>query len=775
MSSLITLALTASQLYHEYHSDVARIEKRLDDIRVTQSAAISDQLWELNDDILEQTLTGLAKLPEIDYLQVRGTDGLVRTAGRRTAEDTLTRQFILRYPTPQGEIRIGTLDVVASLAPAREQLVTRLGSALAGNAIKTFIVSGFALALIHLLVIRRINGLGALCRKWSPGHGRRPSVPAREVARPDEIDEMGTALVEMLHGIESSYADLLASEARYRQLIETAEEGICLLDEQGHTTFVNPRLARLLDDSPDAITGRSALDFIEPRWHAPALETLERCRRGAIEQHEVALRRKDGTWCWTLVTTSPGVSESGDYRGALAMITDIDQRKRAEARAAELAWFDTLTRLPNRAFMLDRLSGALERARHQGRFGALLFLDLDNFKTINDSSGHQVGDAVLTRVAATLRTAVREKDSVSRFGGDEFVVLLPDVHRERESAAAACSAVARKLIDAVASPIHVEGRDFRISASMGINLFDGHESAEAVLQNADAALYRSKSEGRGGMTFYREEMRELALRRLELEKGLRDAVANGTIETVYQPIVDTDKGQAIGFEALSRWNHPEHGVVPPDVFIPIAEDMGIIQRIGQQCLERACTELAPLLRDRHGGITHGVSVNLSPTELVDPGLVDRVRQALQASDIPPDRLHFEITEGSMIHETEAAIDNMNAVRSLGPAFAVDDFGTGYSSLKYLKSLPLRTLKIDRAFIHDLTEDPDDDAIVNTILTIAEHFGLQVIAEGIESEKHLEALRRKGLHAGQGYWFARPMPGAALYEWLGSPDAPQPHH
>ena len=373
-----------------------------------------------------------------------------------------------------------------------------------------------------------------------------------------------------------------------------------------------------------------------------------------------------------------------------------------------------------------------------------------------------------------LHETLRECDFVSRFGGDEFVILLSELHPERDSAAAICSRVGQKLIDAVGVPMTVEGHDLRLSASIGVTVFDGRESAEVVLQNADTALYRTKSEGRGGLTFYREEMGEAALRRLSLEKGLRDAAANDAIELVYQPIVASHDGRVTGVEALARWTHPEYGPIPPDVFIPIAEDTGIIRIIGQQCLARACTDLAPLLSDPAAGLDHGLSVNLSPQELVDPELVERVQRIIDDSGIPAELLQFGITEGSVIQETDVAIANMHAVRALGPSFAVDDFGTGYSSLRYLKSLPLSTLKIDRSFVQDIGISADASAIVDTILAVANHFGLKVIAEGIETEEHLAAFRARGTGSCQGYYFARPMPITALRDFLQRDDGPDDH-
>ncbi len=583
-SSLITLVLTAAQLYREYREDVGAIEKRLREIELTQTAAITNQLWELNDEILDQTLNGLAKLPEIDFLQVSSADGLVQAAGPGKARHTLERRFPLRYYTGHQTVSLGTLRVVASLAPARERLFERLGTTLMGNAAKTFIVSGVVLALIHLLVIRRLGALGAFCRAWRVEDDTRPPLPAAARSRPDEIDDMNGAVREMLEGIERSYSELRASEQRYRQLIETAEEGVWLLDEHNNTRLVNPRLARMLGHTREDLVGCPVFDFIDPEEREMVLAYLRRTRSGQIEQLEIALRGAGGAQRWVLIAASPIVSDAGERLGTLAMVTDIDQRKRAEARANELAYFDTLTRLPNRAFLHNRLGEALARSRRIGHFGALLFLDLDNFKTVNDSKGHRTGDAVLTTVAVRLRETLRDGDFVSRFGGDEFIILLSELHRERDSAAAICSRVGQKMVDAVGSPMTVEGHDLRLSASVGITVFDGRESAEAVLQNADTALYRSKSEGRGGLTFYREEMREAALRRLSLEKGLRDAAATDSIELVYQPIVDSEDGRVIGVEALARWTHPEHGPIPPDVFIPIAEDTGIIRTIGQQCL-----------------------------------------------------------------------------------------------------------------------------------------------------------------------------------------------
>lgn len=444
-SSLITLVLTADQLYREYREDVRAIEQRLQEIELTQTGAITNQLWELNDEILGQTLNGLARLPEIEFLQVSSADGLVQTAGSREANHTRERRFPLRYDTGRKTVLIGSLHVVASLAPARERLFERLGATLMRNAAKTFIVSGVILALVHLLVIRRLGALGAFCRAWRVDDDTRPPLPSADRARPDEIDDMNSAVREMLEGIERSYSELRASEQRYRQLIETAEEGVWLLDEHNNTRFVNPRLARMLGHTREELAGRPLLDFIDEDERAVALVYLQRSRSGQVEQLELALRCADDTRRWVLMAASPIVSDDGERRGTLAMVTDIDQRKRAEARANELAYFDPLTQLPNRAFLHNRLGEALARSLRSGEFGALLFLDLDNFKTVNDSRGHRIGDSVLTTVAVRLRETLRDADFVSRFGGDEFVILLTELHRERDSAAAIASGIGQKL------------------------------------------------------------------------------------------------------------------------------------------------------------------------------------------------------------------------------------------------------------------------------------------------------------------------------------------
>jgi diguanylate cyclase (GGDEF)-like protein len=433
-------------------------------------------------------------------------------------------------------------------------------------------------------------------------------------------------------------------------------------------------------------------------------------------------------------------------------------RDRAEARVEFHNQYDTLTGLPRRAMLLERLEQDIARCRRSGRKGALLFIGLDRFKTINDSLGHSAGDSFLIDTARRLKSQVRREDIVSRFGGDEFVVMLTELDGSDETAASEARKVALKLQELVRKPYEANGMTLHMSAGVGITLYPLQTAgADAVLQQADVALSRAKERGRNASEFYLPDMQEAILERIQLENDLRDALDADQLSLAIQPQVDVD-GNVVGAEALLRWQHPERGSVPPGEFIPVAEETGLIIPIGEWVLHRACRILASW----QGGeedICPRLSVNVSPTQFARDGFVDTVRGALPEAGADPGRLELEITEGMLLDNVEEVAGKMRELSELGLQFAIDDFGTGYSSLRYLKNLPLDTLKIDQTFVRNVATDANDGAIVRAIIAVAHHLGLRVVAEGVESSREAQFLRDHGCGIYQGYYYSEPLPEA----------------
>ncbi|HPQ24828.1 MAG TPA: EAL domain-containing protein [Gammaproteobacteria bacterium] len=440
-----------------------------------------------------------------------------------------------------------------------------------------------------------------------------------------------------------------------------------------------------------------------------------------------------------------------------------NQRRQAERTIRRQALYDELTRLPNRRLLLDRLRQEMARSQRHGHMGAVLFLDVDHFKTINDSLGHRVGDKLLQSVSFRLLGRLRDEDTVARIGGDEFVALIPEIGDASGTAVANSQQVALEMLGLFRQPFTIEGHELHLSASIGVTLFPlGQQDPEALLQQADVAMYSAKESGRDNTQLFLPSMQAAVDERLKIERGLRHALAHGGLELYYQPQV-ADDGKLIGAEALARWRHPEYGLVSPAQFICIAEETGLIYQLGDWVLRRACADLAELSVDTDLRI----SVNISPKQFREAGFVERVTSIVADTGAPPERLTLEITESVVIDNIEQTVERMHALKALGISFSVDDFGTGHSSLAYLKRLPLDTLKIDQSFVRDIGTDPNDAVIVETIIVMARHLGMDVIAEGVETNEALTFLRSRGCRKFQGYLFGRPGPLNALYSSLGT--------
>jgi diguanylate cyclase (GGDEF)-like protein len=440
-------------------------------------------------------------------------------------------------------------------------------------------------------------------------------------------------------------------------------------------------------------------------------------------------------------------------------IAQYEQRMSAELQLRHVASHDALTGLQNRASLERELSRAIKRSnRHRMRF-AVMFIDLDRFKQINDTLGHGVGDRMIRVCGERLKALMREDDTVARFGGDEFVLLM-----ENLSSPADAAVLAKKALACFEEPFLTDGHELHISASIGVSVYpeDGND-AETLVKNADTAMYRAKERGRGSYCFYTAQMNAQGTERLMLESGLRRAVERGELELHYQPKLDLGQQRIVGVEALMRWRHPALGMVSPAQFIPIAEETGLIESIGRWALERACTDAVAW---RSLGLPPlQVSVNLSPRQLGSRAVIGEIRSILDSTGLAPELLELEITEGAMMKNPEHAVKLLEDVRALGVGLAIDDFGTGYSSLSYLRRFPLSTVKIDRAFINDVSENADAQALVDSIITLAHGLRMRVVAEGVETMVQLDHLRSRGCDEIQGYLLCKPLPRDELCKFV----------
>ncbi len=457
------------------------------------------------------------------------------------------------------------------------------------------------------------------------------------------------------------------------------------------------------------------------------------------------------------------------HRVVVTSLTARFQHQRAEAKIQQQAHYDALTDLPNRRFLLERLAQELARARRHGHTGAVLFLDLDNFKNINDSLGHTVGDAMLQRVAERLRARTRAEDVAARLGGDEFVVLLPQLDADRGSALIEAEKIAGEIGKLLSETYLVAGHELHATASIGIALFPGDGlTPHDILKHADTAMYRAKAGGRNAARVFLPSMQVAALRRLTVEKELRRGLSEGQLRVHYQPQVNLER-QVIGLEGLARWEHPERGLVLPGEFIGVAEETGLIFDVHDWLLDQVCRDIRQLGQKCQGVPCPVVSMNVSPREFRRPGFEQRLASALTASGVRAGNLRLEITESLAMEKVDRVVAKMHTLRELGVTFAVDDFGTGYSSLAYLKQLPVDFLKIDRSFVRDVPEDPNDAKIVEAIIAMSRHLGIKPVAEGVERQETLDFLRNMGCAHFQGWLFGRAAPLSSFLEtWPRSP-------
>jgi diguanylate cyclase (GGDEF)-like protein/PAS domain S-box-containing protein len=564
--------------------------------------------------------------------------------------------------------------------------------------------------------------------------------------------------------------ELAAREAEYRMLAENSSDFLARHAPDGTYRYASPASVVITGYGPEELIGTSPFAHVAEDDSERVAEHQQRVlERDAPDTIAFRLRRKDGELRW-LETTTRAVRDEVGVRELVSVTRDISERKEAELELSHAALHDTLTGLPNRALFLDRLGLALRRTERRSGSVAVLFCDLDRFKIVNDSLGHDAGDRMLVDVASRIGAALRPADTVARFGGDEFTILCEDIAGEIEAAT-----IAQRIVDVFREPFLLEDGEVFLATSLGIAIARGTDDRGAdLIRDADAAMYRAKERGKGRYEIFDEAMRADAVARLETESALRRALERGELLLHYQPEVDLETGTVAGYEALVRWEHPVRGLLGPSAFIPLAEETGLIVAIGEWVLREACTEAA-----RWAGLTPQpltLSVNLSARQLAQHDLVAMVRRAMAETGTDPSTLCLEITESAVMESGTATTAQLRALKSLGVRLAIDDFGTGFSSLAHLRRFPVDVLKIDGTFVHGLGREPQDASIAAAVISLAHALGLTTVAEGIETAEQLAILTQLGCDRGQGHLFARAQPPAEAIRLVGrslmEPEPPQ---
>lgn len=550
---------------------------------------------------------------------------------------------------------------------------------------------------------------------------------------------------------------LKASEERLSTILNSVDAYIYIKDLRGRYQYINRKVAELFGCSAEEALGRRDDAFFDVATCAMLQQNdqrvLQQGQRIVEEEKNCSL---DSQVCHTYLSVKmPLRDNSGNIYALCGISTDITEHKQQRDEIHQLAFYDALTGLANRRMLLDRLHHAVLQNQRQPGQGALLFVDLDHFKDLNDSLGHAMGDKLLQLAAQRLQQHLRKIDTLARLGGDEFVVLLTDMHPDAELASQRAGLIAEKIVQLMSEPFMLQDRPHSLSASVGVVMFSDGCNADELLQRADLAMYDAKERGRNGARFFNQQMQAEVSARTELAAGLREAVAGQQFVLHFQPQILEDNKVA-GAEVLLRWQHPQRGLIAPGQFIPVAESSGQILQIGRWVLQQACMQLAEWARHAVSAQWY-LSVNVSARQLHDAHFVDEVKKALSDSGARPEKLLLELTESQLLQDVDVVISKMQQLRALGVCFSLDDFGTGYSSLSYLKLLPLTQLKIDRSFVRDLLTDTNDKAIVRTILALGESLELAVIAEGVETAEQHQALSQLGCKQFQGYFFSRPVP------------------
>ncbi len=684
------------------------------------------------------------------YQQLKCPDILEPTPLYDNNQFLETRQMVILDETV-----IGRLLLLADQGDLRETMFLHIVTSIIIICITLFITFLLAVKLQAFVTepIKKLQDIVIKIRQ-SDNYSLRA-----EKTTEDELGDLVDAFNGMVAKIESDNVALRDNEERFRTLTASSPVGVFQTDEEGQYTYVNARWREITNIYDIHLTQEAWIKTLHPEERFQVLSRWrESLSKGEEFRMEYRLLRDDGEDVNVICNAKPLYDASDKITGYLGSLSDISELKSVQSQLEQLALYDPLTKLANRHLFRNRLEKAIKQSEREKNSLAILFLDIDHFKKINDTMGHDQGDELLKAIAHRLRFCTRPGDTVARMGGDEFTILVPEIHHAQEA-----DAIARKVLDVLKVPIRLTGLEVIITTSIGITIgLSDAQDANSLMKNADLAMYRAKSQGRDNYKFFSDEMNMELTKQLAVEGEIRQGLERDEFELYYQPKIDLEKDSLIGFEALIRWNHPTKGIISPLEFIPVAEDSGLILPIGEWVLKTACEQIKEFT-DR--GIlqeTGHVAVNLSPRQFHDSNLVTIIQEFIARSQIKSNQLEIEITESLLMDNMESTISTLEALKKLGVILAIDDFGTGYSSLNYLKRLPIHILKVDRSFVTDIPIDNDDMEITAAVIAMAHKLGLKVVAEGVEQEAQAAFLKENNCDFVQGFYYGQPMSVTELY-------------
>ncbi|RDL43081.1 GGDEF domain-containing protein [Marinomonas piezotolerans] len=771
LAIVLSIVLSCLQAIETLRSEPARIDQEFQGILSLVEQPLAHALFRLDRAFAQQQAESLLYHPAIQAVEILDEEGQRFAYADASHPYTQISDTVLKWLLPNElmveralyfsgiEIKLGRIQIDLDRRYLLDGIIASNSQFFIHNLLKDILLASLISLLFYGLVTRPVKQLTYAISQVDGSEEVPVPKSFDRIHKQDELGRLKSTFNQLLSRLNMAMAALERSHQHSKAMIDHAADGILVVNRNNRIIRSNAAVEKMTSLTQEQLRETSLSDLHGDNLWLSLDELLSEMRVDDVMTVETTFS--------PMMSPIPVEIRIAKYFAqddfeSVMLVRDLSERKEAQQRINRLAYYDSLTRLPNRTMIVERLKKRMESLEAQ-ETGALVMLDLDRFKTINDSLGHNVGDQLLVSVVEALLHTIPSDVVFARMGGDEFAFLWSSVKGARTDRNVDLVRFVQDVLNECSKAKHVAGHELHVTASIGVSFFDGTEESPAtILRQADTALYRAKETGRNTFAFFQQDMQEISDRRLLHEKSLHRAVSKSEFEVYYQPQNDAE-GAIIGAEALLRWHDPEHGFIPPDEFIPLAEEIGLIHDIGSIVFNQAARQVAKWLEEGVWQEGWRISINVSPLQFLHPNLLADIDDALRESGLPASAIDIEITENVLMADSELALEKMAQIRKLGIHLSIDDFGTGYSSLKYLKSLPIDRLKIDQSFVRDLINDPSDRAIVMAIIAMADALDVNVLAEGVETQAHLDQLKSMRCFTYQGYFFGRPMPAAQFVE------------